>query len=78
MGLRYLVRPVRELASINQKGHLYVLIGPQTFSAAMANAAHFRTQTAALLVGQPIVLFSRGLLPRRLLAVAAHSPSDLS
>jgi hypothetical protein len=54
LGLRYLVRPVRELPSINQKGHLYVLIGPQTFSAAMANAAHFRTQTAALLIGQPI------------------------
>ena len=54
VGLRYLVRPVRELPSINQKGHVYVLIGPQTFSAAMANAAHFRTRTAALLVGQPI------------------------
>jgi hypothetical protein len=53
-GLRYLIRPVRELPSINQKGHLYVLIGPQTFSAAMANAAHFRSQTAALLIGQPI------------------------
>jgi hypothetical protein len=54
VGLRYLVRPVRELPSINQKGHLFVLIGPRTFSAAMANAAHFRTQTAALLIGQPI------------------------
>ena len=54
VGLRYLVRPIRELPSINQKGHLYVLIGPQTFSAAMSNAAHFRTQTAAILVGQPI------------------------
>jgi hypothetical protein len=54
VGLRYLVRPIRELPSINQKGHLYVLIGPQTFSAAMSNAAHFRAQTAALLVGQPI------------------------
>jgi hypothetical protein len=54
LGLRYLVRPIRDLASINQKGHLFVLIGPQTFSAAMSNAAHFRTQTAALLVGEPI------------------------
>jgi hypothetical protein len=54
LGLHYLVRPIRDLPGINQKGHLFVLIGPQTFSAAMSNAAHFRTQTAALLVGQPI------------------------
>jgi hypothetical protein len=54
LGLRYVVRPIRELPSINRKGHLFVLIGPQTFSAAMANAAHFRAQTAALLVGEPI------------------------
>jgi hypothetical protein len=54
VGLRYLVRPLRELASLNQKGRLFVLIGPQTFSAAMSNAAHFRAQTAALLVGAPI------------------------
>jgi hypothetical protein len=53
-GLHYLVRPIRKLPNINRKGHLFVLIGPQTFSAAMSNAAHFRTQTAALLVGQPI------------------------
>jgi hypothetical protein len=39
---------------MNQKGHLFVLIGPATFSAAMANAAHFRARTAAMLVGQPI------------------------
>jgi hypothetical protein len=54
VGLRYLVRPIRELSSINKKGHLFVLIGLRTFSAAMSNAAHFRAQTAALLVGQPI------------------------
>jgi hypothetical protein len=54
VGLRYLVHPIRELTSINKKGHLFVLIGPQTFSAAMSNAAHFRAQTAAILVGEPI------------------------
>jgi hypothetical protein len=54
VGLRYLVRPIRDLPSINRKGHLFILIGPQTFSAAMSNAAHFRYQTAALLVGEPI------------------------
>jgi hypothetical protein len=54
VGLRYLVRPIRELPAINQKGHLFVLIGPQTFSAAMSNSAHFRNQTSAILVGEPI------------------------
>ncbi len=31
-----------------------MLIGPDTFSAAMANAAQFRSMTHAILVGQPI------------------------
>jgi hypothetical protein len=54
LGLEYLVEPIRHLASLNRKGHLFVLVGPFTFSAAMANAAHFRQETAALLVGQTI------------------------
>jgi hypothetical protein len=53
-GLKYLVRPIAELHDINRKGHLFVLIGPYTFSAAMSNSAHFRFQTAAILVGRPI------------------------
>ena len=53
-GLKYLVHPVRHLSNINRKGHLFVLIGPTTFSAAMSNAAHFRYQTNAILVGQQI------------------------
>jgi hypothetical protein len=53
-GLKYLVEPIRKLRDLNRPGHLFVLIGPFTFSAAMANAAHFRQQTAALLVGQTI------------------------
>jgi len=53
-GLKYLVEPIRELGDLNRHGHLFVLIGPFTFSAAMANAAHFRQRTAALLVGQTI------------------------
>jgi hypothetical protein len=53
-GLKYLVEPIRRLTEINRPGHLFVLIGPLTFSAAMANAAHFRQRTAALLVGQTI------------------------
>jgi hypothetical protein len=53
-GLRHLVRPIRSLPDVNRKGHLFVLIGRNTFSAAMSNSAHFRAQTAAILVGQPI------------------------
>jgi hypothetical protein len=53
-GLRHLVHPIRDLPFINRKGHLFVLIGPGTFSAAMSNATHFRSQTQAILVGQPI------------------------
>ena len=53
-GIKYLVHPVRDLPDINRKGHLFVLIGPNTFSAAMSNAAHFRYQTNAILVGEPI------------------------
>lgn len=53
-GLKYVVNPIRRMSSINRSGHLFVLIGPRTFSAAMANAAHFRKRTKAILVGQPI------------------------
>ncbi len=38
---------------INRKGHLFVLIGPRTFSSAMMNAWQLKTRTAALLVGRP-------------------------
>jgi hypothetical protein len=54
VGERWLVHPIRDLATINRKGHLFVLIGAVTFSAAMNNAAQFRSQTAALLIGQTI------------------------
>jgi hypothetical protein len=53
-GLKHVVHPIRDLPAINKKGHLFVLIGVNTFSAAMANAAHFRYQTNAILVGQTI------------------------
>jgi len=54
LGLKYLVHPLRKLPDINRKGHLFVLIDPNTFSAAMSNSAHFRYQTNAILVGQQI------------------------
>jgi hypothetical protein len=54
VGLRDLVHPIRDLRALNRKGHLFVLIGPSTFSAAMSNSAHFRDQTNAMLVGETI------------------------
>jgi hypothetical protein len=54
VGERWLIHPIRDLASINRKGHLFALAGTLTFSAAMNNAAQFRSQTAALLAGQTI------------------------
>jgi hypothetical protein len=53
-GLAYLVKPLAGVAAVNRPGGLYVLIGPETFSAAMSNAAHFRQLTQAVLVGEPI------------------------
>jgi hypothetical protein len=53
-GLKYLIDPIRGLSKINRSGHLFVLIGANTFSAAMSNAAQFRQRTAAMLVGEPV------------------------
>ncbi len=53
-GLNDLILPIHSLASINRKGHLFVLVDQDTFSAAMANFAQFRGYTNALLVGQVI------------------------
>ncbi|HEV8067254.1 MAG TPA: hypothetical protein VGP76_05940 [Planctomycetaceae bacterium] len=54
VGLAHMVGRIRNLKEINRRGHLFVLIGPFTFSAAMSNTAHFRQKTAATLVGLPI------------------------
>jgi hypothetical protein len=53
-GLHGLIEPITKLAEINRKGHLFVLIGPMTGSAAVINAAQFHTMTKAILVGEPI------------------------
>jgi hypothetical protein len=53
-GLKHLIRPLRNRPLVNRRGHLFVLIGPRTFSAAMANAAQFHAETAAILVGKTI------------------------
>lgn len=53
-GLHHVIEPIRALPGINRKGHLFVLISNETFSAAMSNAAQFRSLTAAMLVGGTI------------------------
>jgi len=54
LGQKFVIDPLRALPNINKKGHLFVLISPYTFSAAMSNATQFRSTTAAILVGEPI------------------------
>jgi hypothetical protein len=39
---------------VNQKGHLYVIIGRRTFSAAMNAVSYFGKYMAAVLVAEPI------------------------
>jgi hypothetical protein len=51
---KYVIQPLRVLSEINSRGHLCVLISPYTFSAGMSNTAQFRSETQAILVGQPI------------------------
>jgi hypothetical protein len=53
-GQHHLVDPIAARADLNRRGHLFVLVGPLTFSAGMNNAAQFRSRTAALLVGETI------------------------
>jgi hypothetical protein len=53
-GRKHLIREVKERPAINTKGHLFVIVGRRTFSAALANAIDFRKDTNAILVGEPI------------------------
>jgi hypothetical protein len=53
-GRKHIVSPVKQRPAINQKGRLFVAIGRQTFSAALANAIDFKKDTNAILVGEPI------------------------
>lgn len=50
---RLLIPGLRARATVSTPGHLYVLTGPATFSAAMTNAVDFRRDLHAVLVGEP-------------------------
>jgi hypothetical protein len=54
VGRKHLIAPIRQRPALNQKGRVFVIIGRQTFSAALANAVDFRNDTNAILVGEPI------------------------
>jgi hypothetical protein len=54
VGYAEIVKPIETLSQINRSGHLFVLIGSQTFSAAMNNAAQLQDETRAFLVGETI------------------------
>ena len=54
VGEAHMVKPIAARPDLNSSGHLYILIGPKTFSAAMNNAAQFQDETAAITVGETI------------------------
>jgi hypothetical protein len=54
LGLKHLIEPLSRVPYLNRRGHLFVLIGANTFSAGMANATQFRSRTGAILVGETI------------------------
>lgn len=53
-GRTHLLPVITSRSWINRSDRLFVLVGRNTFSAAMVNAADFDTTTAATLVGEPI------------------------
>lgn len=52
-GRDFIIKQVKERPTLNRRGRLYVVIGRWTYSAGMANAADFRNDTNAFLVGEP-------------------------
>lgn len=50
---QYLIEKIMYMPELNRAGHLYVITGRATFSAAMTNVTDFRRETQAILVGEP-------------------------
>jgi len=67
IGRKYLIDEVKKRRVVNQKGRLFILVGRSTFSAAMSNAADFRNNCEAILVGEPIGERPNSFQERRLL-----------
>jgi hypothetical protein len=52
-GRDYIISEFKKRPRITQRGMLYVIVGRWTYSAGMANAADFRNDLHAILVGEP-------------------------
>lgn len=52
-GRDFIISKFKQRPALTAPGHLYVVIGRWTFSAGMANAADFRNELHAILVGEP-------------------------
>lgn len=52
-GREYLIYKLMFMPKLNRAGHLFVITGRGTFSAAMTNVTDFRRETEAILVGEP-------------------------
>ena len=52
-GRDFLISEIKKRPALSQRGKLFVVIGRVTFSAGMTNAADFRNETDAILVGEP-------------------------
>lgn len=50
---KYLIPDLKQQPSLMEPGHLFVIIGRGTFSAAMVNALDLRRELRAMLVGEP-------------------------
>lgn len=52
-GRDFFIKPLKERLNLTKKGKLFVIAGRRTFSAGMSNAADFRNEFGAVLVGEP-------------------------
>jgi hypothetical protein len=50
---RRLIERIAENSVLNQKGHLFVICGRRTYSAAMVNTIDFKKMTNAIILGEP-------------------------
>lgn len=52
-GRDFFIKPLKEQKKFSERGRLFVITGRETYSAGMANAADFRNDLNAILVGEP-------------------------
>jgi hypothetical protein len=52
-GRDFFIKPLKERKKFHERGRLFVLAGRETYSAGMVNAADFRNEFNAIVVGEP-------------------------